>query len=200
MRRLQMRFVLMLLVVTGLVAAQVKPDLPIPDSAKVADSPHKGQVPEVSWAVNDFKDRSNQRYWIEAGASLADFFLGILNPQEERTWRFWYSYPDRYIIDYTWGSYSFKDACLVQFVANFSVTGTQTPIIEGLSVVQNENTTITRKAVSVIYVKNTEGKYRLFQIDMTTTELINKYAKEAWLEFRNTAATHTSSTPTETPQ
>lgn len=183
-----MRLSLIVLVAASFVAAQeLKPPTPAPDSAKVADSPHKGKVPEVGWAVNDFKDRSNQRYWIEGAAALADILLGILNPTEERTWRFWYSYPDRYIIDYTYGTYTFKDACLVQFVANFSVTGTQAPTIEGLDVVQQENTTITRKAVSVIYVKNTEGKYRLYQIDMATTELINKYAKEAWLEFRTTA-------------
>jgi hypothetical protein len=196
-----MRFSLIVLIFAGFVMAQeTKPNFPMQDSAKTADSPHKGKIPETSWAVNDFKERSNQVYWIGAAASFVDFVSGVFNPTEERTWKFWYSYPDRYIIDYTWNSYVFKEACLVQFVANFSVTGTQGPSIEGLDVVQRENTTVTRKAVSAIYVKNTEGKYRLFQIDMASTELINKYAKEAWLEFRTTAKPIAHATPEGTEQ
>jgi hypothetical protein len=162
-----------------LVQVHAAPD-PNPDE-------HGGLFPRVEWAVSDFIERSTQLPWV----GVAAIFMSVMNGGADVD--FHYSYPDIYVIDYEWGAgdgnkYLFKDAVLVQFVGNLtseSWSGGSVEVKGGrlIGTVYN-NKTVLRKAVSVIYVKNSQGKYRLFQIDMMATELINKHAKEACIEVK----------------
>jgi len=131
------------------------------------------------WAVNDFIDHSKQAKTIRSMILLHSLIT-------RSEWEFDPIYPDVYRIDYYKDGFTFKDALLVQFVAKFtnkSWADTRVEVDGGTwTAFKVKDCTVVRKAISMIYVRNTDGKYRLYDVAIVP-ELVNKFAKQSFLEY-----------------